>query len=122
MVKVDPLGQRTKTLYPPWKYLHLLRKTIGQSPPCNEISDSAFQLRRPPPERKSIGVQDISKFHWSTETNDEQGSEFQVESSTLETQNSRPRIPSLRAVEALSATLQPQVDIRALHTCCEKVT
>ena len=66
---------------------------------------------------KSIGVQDISESNWSTETNNEQGSEFQVESSTLETQNSRPRVPSLRAVEALSATLHPQVDThKTRHT------
>ena len=63
-----------------------------------------------------IGLQDISTNNWETES-DSKDRVFRVESSNLETQNSRTRVPSLRAVEALSANLHPQVDThKTRHT------
>ena len=69
-----------------------------------------------PPPGNPIGLQDISTNNWETES-DSKDRVFRVESSNLETQNSRTRVPSLRAVEALSATLHPQVDThKTRHT------
>jgi hypothetical protein len=85
----------------------------------NENSGSFKQVHDPPmgtDSTDSIGLQDISANDWQTESDSKEGT-FQVESSTLETQNSGSWVPSLQAVEALSATLHPQVDThKTRHT------
>ena len=63
-----------------------------------------------------MGPTEKSQNNWSTETYSDDDPP-QDENSSLETQSSRLRVPSLRSVEALAASLHKQVDThKATHT------
>ena len=89
----------------------------------NENPNRPGRFFDPPMERNSIGLEEgpkeISENNWITETTcvDDPPRE---KNSSIETQSSRLRVPSLRAVEALSANLHNQVAThKATHTQLE---